>query len=226
MSKLKRKKRKKMAVVQMPRRMSLGERVKTARLRKGLNQSELARATGIKPQSIQYLEGGSAGGSRHLPQIAAATGVNVKWLSEGVGPMEPSNVSPAPDVGERVPLISWVQAGSWMEIADHYAPGDGEDFIPCPGSVGPHAFALRVSGDSMEPEFTAGDLIIVDPDKQALNGSYVVVRLEESEEATFKQFVIDAGRKYLKPLNPRYPVIDITQDATITGVVAYKYKPY
>lgn len=226
MANLKRKKRKKMAVVQMPRRMSLGERVKLARQRKGMNQSELARAVGVAPQSIQYLEGPTARGSRHLPQIAAVTGVSIKWLSEGIGPIEPSNISPAPEVGTRVPLISWVQAGSWMEIVDNYAPGDGEDFIPVPGSVGPHAFALRVSGDSMEPEFAPGDLIIVDPDKQASTGSYVVVRLESSEEATFKQLIIDGGRKYLKPLNPRYPVIDVTQDATITGVVAYKYKPY
>jgi SOS-response transcriptional repressor LexA len=49
---------------------------------------------------------------------------------------------------------------------------------------GEHNFALRVKGDSMEPEFNEGD-IIVSPTAKAGHGDYVEAKNDE-EEATFK----------------------------------------
>ena len=90
--------------------------------------------------------------------------------------------------------------------------------------VGPHAFALRVRGDSMEnprgrPSYPAGCIIIVDPAVTAKPGDRVIARLENTKEVTFKQYEEDAGRKYLKPLNPQYPTLEITEGATFCGVV-------
>jgi len=62
----------------------------------------------------------------------------------------------------------------------------------------------------MEPRYHNGDIIFVDPDISAAQGSDVIVRLENSNEATFKQLVVEGSRRYLKPLNPRFPVIEIT----------------
>lgn len=60
----------------------------------------------------------------------------------------------------------------------------------------------------MEPEFLAGDIVTVDPGREAINGSHVIAK--NGEEATFKQLVIDGNNVYLKPLNTRYPIKDIT----------------
>lgn len=51
------------------------------------NQSELARAVGVKPQSIQYLCDPNAGarGSSHTPSLARELGVGAEWLSTGQG---------------------------------------------------------------------------------------------------------------------------------------------
>jgi len=66
-------------------------RLKYARKRTGLNQSELARRVGIKPQSIQYIESGSTQKSRYALKIAAnVLGVNAEWLVYGVGSIEPT----------------------------------------------------------------------------------------------------------------------------------------
>lgn len=132
------------------------------------------------------------------------------------------NVEPGPDLAARpVPLISWVQAGDWCEVTGDIPPGDAEEWLVITGHSRPRAFALRVRGVSMEPRYQDGDIILVDPDRQAINGSHVVVRLDNENEATFKQLVIEGERKFLQPLNPRWPdqLIEINGNATICGVV-------
>ena len=132
-----------------------------------------------------------------------------------------SNVGPGPDL-QYLPLISWVQAGEWTEISDHQ-PGDYEQLVPVTRRYSDRAFALKIAGDSMQApdrdSFPEGAIIAVEPLQEARNGSYVVARNGHSEEATFKQLVIDGNRRYLKPLNPRYPIIEITEEITICGVV-------
>ena len=60
-------------------------------------------------------------------------------------------------------------------------------------------YALRVLGDSMEPEFADGCVIIVDPGYAPRDGGYEVV--EYAEDVFFRQLVYDGERRILKPLN-------------------------
>ncbi|WP_273702974.1 S24 family peptidase [Candidatus Accumulibacter vicinus] len=139
-----------------------------------------------------------------------------------------SNVEPGPPIHGCVPLISWVQAGTWCGIVDNFAPGDAEEWLPCPRKFGPHTFALRVRGLSMEPRYQAGDIIFVDPDARADHGKHVVVRLDDEQEATFKQLVVEGGQRFLRALNPDWPgpkLIPIDGNATICGVVIGKWVP-
>jgi SOS-response transcriptional repressor LexA len=90
--------------------------------------------------------------------------------------------------------------------------------------VSRHSFALRIIGDSMTnpsgaPSFPEGTIIIVDPERDAKPGKFVVVRQNVDTECTFKQLVRDAGKHYLKPLNPRYPLLEMLPDAVISGVL-------
>lgn len=133
------------------------------------------------------------------------------------------NVSNEPLTLRRVPLISWVQAGQWRDVIDNLQPGDSYDSIATTARVGPNAYALRVIGDSMTnpagaPSFPEGTVIIVDPDRNAEPGKFVVVRQNDDRECTFKQLVRDGGKMYLKPLNPRYPIMEMLADAIICGV--------
>ena len=134
------------------------------------------------------------------------------------------NAEPGPDVRSLRPLISWVQAGEWSEIAGNFELGDAEDLLPCPVRCSADTFVLRVRGESMEPKFHDGDLIFVDPQVAPVSGRYVVVRLEDSQEATFKQLIVEEGRQYLKALNPDWPhrIIEVNVDATICGVIVFK----
>lgn len=66
--------------------------------------------------------------------------------------------------------------------------------------------------------------IFVDPEAAPLSGRYVVVRLEDSHEATFKQLIVEGDRQYLKAVNPDWPqrIIEVDSNATIYGVVVFK----
>lgn len=128
-----------------------------------------------------------------------------------------SNVESAPDLIGSVPLISWVQAGNWENVIDNLAPGEGER-IQTTYKAKKHTYALRVRGDSMEPKFPSGCIIIVEPEQCPTSGQYVIVR-QNGDEATFKQYIEDGSSKYLKPLNDRYPIMEMRKDAVFCGVI-------
>lgn len=144
--------------------------------------------------------------------------------AEGARPQDENNAHDGPSLRSFHPLISWVQAGNWYEIAESFVPDYGAELLLCPVFCSPESFVLRVRGSSMEPKFHEGDLIFVDPNASPDHGKYVVVRLDESNEATFKQLIIEDGRQYLKALNPDWPnrIIEIDQETTICGVVVFK----
>ncbi len=78
-------------------------------------------------------------------------------------------------------------------------------------------YALRVLGDSMEPEFVDGCVIVVDPRQHPRDGSYVVV--EFAGDVFFRQLVFDGERRFLKPLNPKFGGFELTPPYTIRGGV-------
>lgn len=134
------------------------------------------------------------------------------------------NVAPARDLRNEVPLISWVQAGDWKNLVDNFHAGDAERWVATYAKVSKHAFALRIVGDSMTnpggaPSFPEGTIVILDPERNASPGKFVVVRQKSDTECTFKQLVRDAGKHYLKPLNPRYPLLEMLPDAVVCGVL-------
>lgn len=156
-----------------------------------------------------------------LAADARATATATATLGEAQG--EASNLRPAGALRGRVPVISAVQAGHFTDAVDNYAPGDADEWIDVGVPVKRHTFALVVEGDSMEPEFTEGMRVVVEPDMTPEIGDYVVAG--NGEQATLKKLVRDGNDLYLKPLNPRYPIKPLG-DARIIGVVREAHRKY
>lgn len=88
------------------------------------------------------------------------------------------------------------------------------------GCAASEPFALRVLGDSMEPEFRDGCIIIIDPAAVIENGSYVLAA--HNGEYIFRQWVIESGRYYLKPLNEGYPTLEVDSTEVVKGVIVQR----
>ncbi|EPG6435675.1 LexA family protein [Klebsiella aerogenes] len=137
----------------------------------------------------------------------------------------PSNVSyhGKHDSKGSYPVISWVSAGEWMEAVEPYHRRAIDRWYETSVDCSDDSFWLDVKGDSMTSpvglSIPEGTVILVDPDIEPTNGKLVVAKLDTENEATFKKLVLDAGRKFLKPLNPQYPMIEVNGNCRIVGVV-------
>lgn len=88
---------------------------------------------------------------------------------------------------------------------------------------GAESFALRVIGHSMAPEFLDGEIIIVEPDGLAQEGSYVLAI--HGGEWTFRQLVRRGEAWALRPLDPAWPTLPIDDLSPVRGVIIQKAVP-
>lgn len=194
--------------------MNLSERLAEALRVSHKSRNQLAADVGMSASAISQIMTGavkSLKGST-AAKIEAATGVRASWLSTGEGPkmVDATNVTEAAVGMRRIPLIDYVQAGNWTCPADPYAVGDAREWLMTDMALADCAFALEIKGDSMQPEFKAGDRVIIDPEVHPQPGDFVVAQNGEGE-ATFKKFrprgANESGQLVfeLVPLNEDYP---------------------
>ncbi|WP_151173473.1 LexA family protein [Pseudoalteromonas ruthenica] len=202
--------------------MDIAHRVRELRKGLSLTQYQLAELVGVAQNSIQKIEVGHTKNPRNIEALARALQTTPEYLRFGVGTSD--SFTAGPTVKKQLPLISWVQAGAWSDIQE-VNPLEAEHFM-CPVNCSEKSFVLKVQGISMEPKFLDGDLIFVDPEARPEHGSYVVARLDDENQATFKQLIIEGGQKFLKALNPNWPdpLMPINGNCTIVGKVVFTGK--
>jgi len=111
----------------------------------------------------------------------------------------------------EVPLINSVTAGYPADFTDlGYPARVADEYVRSPDLDDPDAFAARVVGDSMEPEYREGDLVIFSPAMEVVSGNDCFVRLEPDHESTFKRVYFETGEGgaeliRIQPINNRYP---------------------
>jgi len=80
------------------------------------------------------------------------------------------------------------------------------------------SFLVRVAGESMiDAGILDGDVLIVNRSLQASKGRIVIAVVEG--EFTVKRFTLHNGVHVLKPENDKYPIIPITEEVELWGVV-------
>lgn len=195
--------------------------VNLKRLRGAQSQGEFADFLGI-PQATyaRYELGQRLPRASILAKIAAKTEYTAAALvspdlGEGTGVARPG----APRISKKIPVISWAKAGeSGFSPMDDLA--DFQDRMLDTPSKDPNAFAVEITGDSMEPRFLEGDLVVLEPNRLPQTGDYVVARIAapSGERVVFKRFrrTGEQGEVIvLESVNPAYKPITLDAEAVV-----------
>lgn len=121
--------------------------------------------------------------------------------------------------GQWVPVINKVAAGYPVEFDDlGYPVGFADDYVRCPDIHDPNAFAVRVVGDSMEPKFCEGNIVVFSPSADVQNGDDCFVRFQLPHETTFKRVFFETdGSIRLQPRNTNYAPLVVSGER-INGI--------
>ncbi|GAN76335.1 S24 family peptidase [Acidisphaera rubrifaciens] len=177
----------------------------------GLSASGLAKRAGLDATTFNPSKRCMPDGrprwpsTESLAKVLHATGATLEAFSTLVsGARALSSASRHP--GRRIPLIGLAQAGSDGFFDDGgYPVGGGWDEVSLPEVGDLNAYALEVSGDSMEPVFRDGDMVIVSPNAPIRRGDRVVVRTVHGEVMAKQLARRSARRVELRSFNPAHP---------------------
>lgn len=108
----------------------------------------------------------------------------------------------------RIPVVGCVRAGLPIDAIEEIL--DYEEITPELAASG-EFFGLRVKGDSMEPKFSEGDVVIVRQQDDAECGD-IVIALVNGNEATIKKLLkYESGGIALVASNPFYEPMQFTE---------------
>ncbi len=176
----------------------------------GLTTSGLARRAGLDATTFNPSKRRTADGKARWPgteslaKVFSATHTDILEFGSLV---KGARVLPSSRPAVRViPLLGLAQAGDAGFFDDSGFPvGGGWDEVAFPEVGDPNAYALEISGHSMDPVFRDGDVIIVSPAAPIRRGDRVVVRTLQGEVMA-KQLVRRSARRLeLRSLNPEHP---------------------
>src|SRR5579875_2523496 len=195
----------------------------------GLSASGLAKRAGLDPTTFNPSKRRMPDGRARWPstesiaKVLDATGASLESftsLVSGAGAL--SSGASTRNVSRRIPLIGFAQAGGEGFFDDGGFPvGGGWDEVSLPEIADPNAYALEISGDSMEPVYRDGDMVIVSPIAPIRRGDRVVVRTGRGEVMAKQLARRSARRVELKSLNPEHPdySFDLTEVAWLHRIV-------
>jgi phage repressor protein C with HTH and peptisase S24 domain len=175
----------------------------------GMSASGLARRAGLDATTFNPSKRRMPDGRARWPSTESlakaldAAGASLETFAQLVaGGRAIETRAPA----RRIPLIGFAQAGGDGFFGDAgYPVGGGWDEVSIPEVGDPHAYALEISGDSMEPVFRDGDMVVVSPAAPIRRGDRVVVRTADGQVMAKQLARRSARRVELKSLNPEHP---------------------
>ena len=170
-------------------------RIKELRLSKAIKQVDFAKMLGVSQATVSGWESEKYQPDRDtLIKMASYFDVSVDYLI-GNSPIKKEKKK-----GVQVPVLGDVRAGYPMEAVENII--DYEEINEETARRG-EFFALRIKGDSMEPRFVEGDVVIVRKQETADSGD-IVVALVNGDSATIKKLKRHQNGITLMPTNPTY----------------------
>lgn len=176
--------------------------------RHGLSASGLAKLAGLDATAFNPSKRVSKDGRERWPstesiaKVLEATNETFDSLLSAGG----SYFQSSGPQGRTVPLLGFAQAGSGGYFdASGFPAGQGWDEVRFPGLGDGTAYALEVTGESMQPLYRDGDYLIVSPTEQLRRGDRVVARTREGEVMAKILYRKTEKQIELHSINPDHP---------------------
>lgn len=176
---------------------------------RGLSASGLARRAGLDPTAFNPSKRRAADGRARWPsteslaKVLMATGASLEAFTALV---TGSRTLPQSRPTRRVPFLPLSQAredGRFDPAG--YPVGVGWDEMAAPEVADPHAYALQVSGDELEPVYRDGDTLLVSPVAPIRRGDRVVAKTVRGDVMARQLARRSARRIELRSLGPADP---------------------
>lgn len=179
----------------------------------GISASALARRAGLDPTSFNKSKRIARSGKPRWPTTESIAKI-LEATSQNMGHFVALMYEGSEGgVMQRIPVIGYAQAGRRGFFDDAgYPTGAGWDAVDFPNVGDPNAYALEISGDSMEPVYRDGDVIVVSPRAGIRRGDRVVVKTKAGEILAKELHRQTANRVELISFNSAHGGIDMALD--------------
>lgn len=141
-----------------------------------------------------------------------------------------------PGMAPLIPVLDFKKAAMPKQVANPKGQPGLEladyDFVVLDSftrKIGNYTFAIVAQDNSMQPEITLDDILVIDPDETIVPGDIVVAKLDSAEEVIIRKYRLkDNNTVELIPLNQDWPTTVITQDnpGRVIGKLIEKRQKY
>lgn len=192
--------------------MTLSKNIRYLRKKKDWSQDYMAEQLGYKSYTtIQKWEmGTSEPPIKKLKELAKLFNVDMDDLANKDLEMSnlPNNNPPVPKHSFTINVLGRVAAGIPFDAIEEII--DTEEISEEMAKTG-EFFGLKIDGDSMEPKFSRGDVVIVRKQEDAESGD-IVIALINGNDATCKRLKKYQNGIALLSTNPAYDPMYFTED--------------
>ena len=185
---------------------SFQNRLEKALKIRNIKPVELHEKTGISESLLsKYLSGNAVARQKKISLISDVLNINPVWLMGYDIPMESIPIKNIEKI--KIPVLGMVKAGYDYLAQENIIGYESIDNVTDPENY----YALQVTGNSMEPLFSDGDIAIVHKQDDFDSGNTCIV-LINGDEATVKKVVRMEDGIDLIAMNPYYPVRHFTKE--------------
>lgn len=191
--------------------MNLGDRIKKARLDRGLTLLEVAERLGKTEATIQRYESGNIKNLKNdtIEDLASVLNVSPAYLMGWDTDFIPTNIISLSPTTVKIPVLGKIACGDPITAEENLIGYryESPDLLPSGKLI-----YLQAKGDSMEPTIPNGSYVLIREQPDVENGEIAAVLVNGDTEATLKRVKKQGDTVFLMPDNPRYDPYVITSD--------------
>lgn len=220
----------------------IGRRITEARNKAGYTIKQLAAKTvDLSPSRISNWEQGTRKpGPAEVKQLAVLLNVSPAYLLCLVDDDSISHEYSGSTISRALPLLNFSDVNTITSLNEAIETSrNNKELIPVTKTlsekIGTHAFCLRLTDESMLPEFRVNDVVIIDPHLKPKPGQFILATLNNEEIPLLRKYrelevkQIKNRRYELVSLNNDWPNVIVDHEkmkATIIGVVVGAQRIY